>query len=146
MFETLFKRDETVRRYLAYCAKQGAKHSTLSGIAATQLALVRRLDLDGAVPIRLSQVEDAAQQWASGRPGRNLPKVRRTGVRLAPLRRSLGSAATATGPAPGEGRAFTAYMRWERGLAEPKDEVDSGAVRAGIASVLHHELVSHRRP
>ena len=80
MFETLFKRDDTVMRYLAaslarsrlayfaHCAERGAKHSTLGAIAATRFALVRHLDLEGTGTILLSQVEDAARRWASGKP------------------------------------------------------------------------------
>ena len=134
MFETLFKRDETVRRYLTaplvrsrrgyltHRAKQGAKHSTLSTIAATQLALVRRLDLGGAVPIRLSQVEDAARQWASGRPASRDEACRRFVARASAWLRFAGRLELPPQPLPPHSarvEAFTAYLRRERGLAEP---------------------------
>lgn len=134
MFETLFTQNDTVRRYLAaplaqarisylaHCAERGAKHPTLCTIAATQLALVRHLDLEGASPICLSQVEDAAQQWASSKPARKSEACRRFVARASAWLRFAGRLELPPEPRRPHSatvEAFTTYMQQERGLAEP---------------------------
>ena len=78
----LFKRADTVQRhlaaplarsrlaYLGHRAEQGAKPSTLRGIAALQVHLVRYLELGEDGKVASAEVEAAAQRWVSQDPAR----------------------------------------------------------------------------
>ena len=78
----LFKRADTVQRhlaaplarsrlaYLGHRAEQGAKPSTLRGIAALQVNLVRYLELGEDGKVASAEVEAAAQRWVSQDPAR----------------------------------------------------------------------------
>ena len=78
----LFKRADTIQRhlaaplarsrlaYLGHRAEQGAKPSTLRGIAALQVNLVRYLELGEDGKVASADVEAAAQRWVSQDPAR----------------------------------------------------------------------------
>ena len=78
----LFKRADTVQRhlaaplarsrlaYLGHRADRGAKPSTLRGIAALQINLVRYLELGEDGKVAPAEVEAAAQRWVSQDPAR----------------------------------------------------------------------------
>ena len=85
MFERLFQKASTVKRYLAapllearlryleHCAKRDLAQHTLQQIARNQVELVRILPLEPAGRIRLAQVEEAGERWNAergGQPGR----------------------------------------------------------------------------
>ena len=77
MFELnqLFKRADAVQRhlaaplaqsrltYLAHRSEQGAKPSTLRGIAALQVKVIHYLELAEEGKVALSEIEAAAQRW-----------------------------------------------------------------------------------
>ena len=78
----LFKRADTVQRhlaaplarsrlaYLGYRAEQGAKPSTLRGIAALQVNLIRYLGLGEDGKVTTAGIEAAAERWVSQDPAR----------------------------------------------------------------------------
>ena len=78
----IFKRTDAIRRhlaaplvqsrlsYLAHCAEQGAKPSTLCGIAAHQVKLIHHLGLETEGKVTRSEIEAAAKRWAFRDPGR----------------------------------------------------------------------------
>lgn len=137
MFEQLFKRDATVQRYLgAPLARSrsehlhhwdalGAKPSTLRTIAVTQLALLRYADVGKTGMVPLPRVEEAADRWLAEEPGR------RNGNETVARRRFVWHAAgwlefagrlerpvTTAHPTDSRLKAFTEYMRQERGWSE----------------------------
>ena len=78
----IFKRTDAVQRhlaaplvqsrlsYLAHCAEQGAKPSTLRGLAAHQVKLIHHLGLGTEGKVTRSEIEAAAKRWAFRDPGR----------------------------------------------------------------------------
>ena len=78
----IFKRTDAIQRhlaaplvqsrlsYLAHCAEQGAKPSTLRGIAAHQVRLIHHLGLGTEGKVTRSEIEAAAKRWAFRDPGR----------------------------------------------------------------------------
>lgn len=80
MFTQLFKRPETVERYLAaplleervryltHCGEQVSARRSLKQIAYYQLAITEWLDLKRHDGIRLEQIQAAADQWLSSHP------------------------------------------------------------------------------
>ena len=136
-FEQLFKRPDAVKRhlsaplapsrlaYLRYPAEQGAKPSTLRGIAATQLNAIRYLDLPRKAKVTPSEIEDAAERWMAqdrARRGGTSPSVPTSFV--AQVKAWLGFAGCLQVPSPpprrhsAEVALFTDFMRRERGWSE----------------------------
>ena len=80
MFAEIFKRPQTVKRYLAaplleervryltHCAEQGSGPRSLKKIAYYQLATTAWLDLQRHDGIRIEQIESAADRWLSSHP------------------------------------------------------------------------------
>ena len=133
----LFKRADTVQRhlaaplarsrlaYLGHRAEQGAKPSTLRGIAALQINLVRYLELGEDGKVAPAEVEAAAQRWVSQDP------ARRGGDAEGIRRRFLSQAtcwlrfagrlqvpAAPSHPHATEVAVFVEHMRRERGWSE----------------------------
>lgn len=83
MFEQLFSRPGTIRRYasaplvhcrvryVAHCAASGAKLSTLRKIANHQIEAVRLLKLREGDRVDLCRIEAAAGEWSLPRPVQN---------------------------------------------------------------------------
>ncbi len=81
-FNQIFRRADAVQRhlaaplvrprlkYLAYRAERGAKPSTLRGIAALQVKVIHYLELGEEGTVSRSEIEAAAQRWASEDPKR----------------------------------------------------------------------------
>ena len=133
----LFKRADTVQRhlaaplarsrlaYLGHRAEEGAKPSTLRGIAAVQVNLVRYLDLGENGKVAPTEVEAAAERWVSQDPARrggNAEGIRQRFVSQATcwLRFAdrLQVAAAPSHPHSAEVAVFVDYMRRERGWSE----------------------------
>ena len=133
----LFKRADTVQRhlaaplarsrlaYLGHRAEEGAKPSTLRGIAAVQVNLVRYLELAEDSRVAPTEVEAAAERWVSHDPARrggNAEGIRRRFVSQATcwLRFAdrLQVAAAPPHPHSAEVAVFVDYMRRERGWSE----------------------------
>ena len=78
MFSQLFQQERTIRsyreaplarsrlEYLTHCAERGYAPATLRHTAYWQMVVVRTLDLKAAATVSLSQIETAADGWASG--------------------------------------------------------------------------------
>ena len=136
-FEQLFKRPDAVKRHLAaplapsrlaylrYRAEQGARPSTLRGIAAAQLNAIRYLDLPREGKLTPSEIEDAAERWMArdhARRGGTSPSIRTTFI--AQVKGWLRFAGCLQDPSPpprqysAEVAMFTDYMRRERGWSE----------------------------
>ena len=139
MFELnqLFKRADAVQRhlaaplaqsrltYLAHRSEQGAKPSTLRGIAALQVKVIHYLELAEEGKVALSEIEAAAQRWVSQDPGRRGgdPHVARSHfvshatcwLRFAGR---LEDPAASTHAHSAEVAEFVDYMRHERGWSE----------------------------
>ena len=133
----LFKQDETVKRYLAaplvrsrltylcHRAEHGAKPSTLRHITAFQVNLVRYLELGEEGKVTMSEIQAAAQLWASQDPahrGGDLAIAQSHFVsHAAGWLRFVGRLevpATSTHPYSAEVEEFTEYMRQERGWSD----------------------------
>ena len=133
----LFKRADTVQRhlaaplarsrlaYLGYRAEGGAKPSTLRGIAALEVNLVRYLELGERGKVAPTEVEAAAERWVSQDPGRrggDAEGIRQRFVSQATcwLRFAgrLQVAAARSHPHSAEVAVFVDYMRRERGWSE----------------------------
>lgn len=79
MFEELFKKVDSVERYLAapllqlrlcyldQCVAQGRARRTIQEIARNQVAAVQLLSLETPGPIPAAEVEAAGERWAHGR-------------------------------------------------------------------------------
>lgn len=136
-FGDLFKRTDTVQRhlsaplarsrlaYLSHRAEEGAKPSTLRGIAALQVNLVRYLELGEHDKVALPEVEAAAERWVSQDPARrggDAEGIRQRFVSQATcwLRFAgrLQVAAAPSHPHAAEVAVFVDYMRGERGWSE----------------------------
>ena len=134
----LFKRPDTVQRhlaaplarsrlaYLGHRAEQGAKPSTLRGIAALQVNLVRYLELGEDGKVAPAEVEAAAQRWVSQDParrGRDAEGIRRRFLSQATcwLRFAGRLPVPAAPPHPhsAEVAIFAEHMRRERGWPRP---------------------------
>ena len=114
-------------RWLAHCARAGARKRTLRKVAAHQIHLVSLLGLRPGDRVGIARVRAAAERWA-------LPGVRRSGDPAGPdaLRRFVGHAVrwlrfagmldeTPCRPRhahAAEVAAFAGWMRAERGWAE----------------------------
>ena len=136
-FEQLFKGADTVQRYLAaplvrsrlaylsHRAAQGAKPSTLRGIAAFQVHAIHYLNLGKEGRITPSEIATAAEQWVTQHPtrrGGNVRNGRRDFVSRATgwlsfAGRLEGSAVTRH-PRSAAVTQFEDYMRRERGWSE----------------------------
>ena len=133
----LFKRADAVQRYLAaplarsrlaylaHRAKQGARPSTLRGIAALQVKVILHLELGEQGKVARFNIETAARRWISQDPARrggNPDVARRHFVSHATcwLRFSgrLEAPAVSTHPHSGEVVEFVDYLRQERGWSE----------------------------
>lgn len=133
----LFKQTEAVQRhlaaplaysrftYLAHRAEQGAKSSTLRGIAALQLKVIHYLELGEHGKVARPDIEAAAWRWASQDPARrggDLHVAQRHFVSHAICwLRFLGrleDSAISTHLHSGEVAEFVDYMRHERGWSE----------------------------
>ena len=133
----LFKRADTVQRhlaaplarsrlaYLGHRAEQGAKPSTLRGIAALQVNLVRYLELGEDDKVAPAEVEAAAQRWVSQDPARrggDAEGIRQRFVSQATcwLRFAgrLQVPAAPSHPHATEVEVFVEHMRRERGWSE----------------------------
>ena len=133
----LFKRAATVQQhlsaplarsrlaYLSRRAEEGAKPSTLRGIAALQVNLVRYLELGEDAKVALTEVEAAAERWVSQDPARrggDAEGIRQRFVSQATcwLRFAgrLQVAAAPSHPHSAEVTVFVDYMRRERGWSE----------------------------
>ena len=81
-FEQIFKRTDAVQRhlaapllrsrlaYLGHRAEQGAKPSTLRGIAAFQVQAIHYLELAEEGQITPSEIATAAERWVTQHPAR----------------------------------------------------------------------------
>ena len=133
----LFKRAGAVQRhlaaplarsrlaYLAHRAEQGARSSTLRGIAALQVKVIHYLELGEQGKVARPDIEAAARRWVSQDPARrggNADVAQRHFVSHATcwLRFSgrLEDSAISTHPHSGEVADFVDYMRQERGWSE----------------------------
>ena len=133
----LFKRADTVQRhlaaplarsrlaYLGHRAEQGAKPSTLRGIAALQVNLVRYLELGEDGKVAPAEVEAAAQLWVAQDPARrggDAEGIRQRFVSQATcwLRFAgrLQVPAAPSHPHATEVAVFVEHMRRERGWSE----------------------------
>ena len=133
----LFKRADTVQRhlaaplarsrlaYLGHRAEQGGKPSTLRGIAALQVNLVRYLELGEDGKVAPAEVEAAAQRWVSQDPARrggDAEGIRQRFVSQATcwLRFAgrLQVPAAPSHPHATEVAVFVEHMRRERGWSE----------------------------
>lgn len=133
----LFRRADTVQRhlaaplapsrlaYLGHRAEQGAKPSTLRGIAALQVNLVRYLELGEEGKVALAEVEAAAERWISQDPARRggaAEGIRQRFVSQATCwLRFAGRLQVPTAPShphSAEVAAFVDHMRWDRGWSE----------------------------
>ncbi len=133
----LFKRADTVQRhlaaplarsrlaYLGHRAEQGARPSTLRGIAALQVNLVRYLELGDDGKVAPAEVEAAAQRWVSQDPARrggDAEGIRQRFVSQATcwLRFAgrLQVPAAPSHPHATEVAVFVEHMRRERGWSE----------------------------
>lgn len=136
-FDQLFKRADAVERhlaaplaverlaYLAHRAEQGARPSTLRGIAALQIKIIHYLELDERGRVARPAIEAAARRWVSEDPARRGGKpdvARRHFVSHATgwLRFSgrVKEPARSTHPYSGAVADFVDYMRHERGWSE----------------------------
>ena len=136
-FDQLFKRAEAVQRhrtaplararlaYLAHRAEQGAKPSTLRGVAALQIKIIHYLELGERGQVARAAIEAAARRWVSEDPARRGGKpdvAQRHFVSHATcwLRFSgrLKEPARLTHPHAGAVADFIDYMRQERGWSE----------------------------
>jgi integrase/recombinase XerD len=140
VFETLFKYPGVVarhqegpcadlrERYLIHCAGQDLAQATLQHIANESLVIASRLNLTGAHPISVAEIETAADEWS-----RHQQRLQRAGCAkwsrdrfvqtavswlqfLGRLQRSVPEAQQP----PGAHRVeeFASFMRDERGLSE----------------------------
>ena len=133
----LFKRADTVQRhlaaplarsrlaYLGHRAEEGVKPSTLRGIAAVQVNLVRYLELGEDGKVAPTEVEAAAERWVSQDPARrggNAEGIRQRFVSQATcwlrFANRLQVAAAPSHRHSAEVAAFVDYMRRERGWSE----------------------------
>ena len=133
----LFKQADAVQRYLAapltrsrlaylaHRAEQGARSSTLRGIAALQVKVIHYLELGEQGQVARPDIEAAARRWISQDPARrggNPDVAQRHFVSHATcwLRFSgrLEDSAISTHPHSGEVADFVDYMRQERGWSE----------------------------
>ena len=133
----LFKRADAVQRhlaaplarsrlaYLAHRAEQGARSSTLRGIAALQVKVIHYLELGEQGKVARPDIEAAARRWVSQDPARrggNPDVAQRHFVSHATcwLRFSgrLEDSAISTHPHSGVVADFVDYMRQERGWSE----------------------------
>ena len=133
----LFKRADAVQRhlaaplarsrlaYLAHRAEQGAKSSTLRGIAALQVKVIHYLELGEQGKVARPDIEAAARRWVSQDPARrggNPDVAQRHFVSHATcwLRFAgrLEDSAISTHPHSGEVADFVDYMRQQRGWSE----------------------------
>ena len=133
----LFKRADAVQRhlaaplarsrlaYLAHRAEQGARSSTLRGIAALQVKVIHYLELGEQGKVARPDIEAAARRWVSQDPARrggNADIAQRHFVSHATcwLRFAgrLEDSAISTHPHSGEVADFVDYMRQERGWSE----------------------------
>ena len=145
-FEQLFKRPDAVQRhlaapllrsrlaYLGHRAEQGAKPSTLRGIAAFQVQAIHYLELAEEGQITPSEIATAAERWVTQHPARrggNASNARRdfvsrvTGWLSFAGRMQVPSVAgrmqvPSVAPPPHCPALvqFEDYMRWERGWSE----------------------------
>lgn len=136
-FDQLFKRADAVQRhlaaplararlaYLAHRAGQGARPSTLRGIAALQIKIIHYLELGERGEVARPAIEAAARRWVSRDPARrggNPDLAQRHFVSHATcwLRFAgrLKEPAIATHPHAGAVADFVDWMRQERGWSE----------------------------
>ena len=160
-FEQLFKGPDAVKRHLAaplapsrlaylrYRAEQGARPSTLRGIAAAQLNAIRYLDLPREGKLTPSEIEDAAERWMAqdhARRGGTAPSIRTTFI--AQVKGWLRFAGCLQDPSPpprqysAEVAMFTDYMRRERGWSEATVSLPSQPGGRFVAAVLQREALS----
>ena len=136
-FDQLFKRADTVQRYLgaplarsrlaylSHRAEQGARPSTLRGIAALQVQAVHYLELSEEGQVMPSEIATAAERWATQHPARrggNAGNARRDFVSRATgwlsFAGRLEVPAVALHPHATAVAQFEDYMRRERGWSE----------------------------
>ena len=138
MFEHLFTRPSTIRRYqtapladdrlryLIHCAQAGVERGMLCRIAVSQLHLVRLLDLKAGKGGSMSRVEAAARAWSRprvrryGRPASHKATVEFVGrsVRWLRFLGWLEEHKNVRHPHSAEVAAYAAWMRGERGVSE----------------------------
>ncbi len=137
MFDQLFKRDSTVRRYIAaplarsrldylsHCERMGAKPATLKPIAFIQVAAVQYLELCEQGSVSLSRIEAAAVRWASEAPERRGGSTLRRRQRFVRYAKAwlrfagrLEVPACESDPHAAEVRSFADFMHRERGLSK----------------------------
>ena len=132
MFERLFKKARTVKRYLAaplldarlryleHCAQRDLTQGTLQQIARNQVELVRILPLEPVGRIRRAQIEQAGERWNAERGGQPGRKGQREFVGCAAawlqFLGRLDCPEPVAIPFAGELAAFAASLR-ERGLS-----------------------------
>ncbi len=139
MFSQLFQEARTIRSYreaplarsrlehLTHCAERGYASATLRQTAYWQLVVVRTLDLQEAATVSRSQIETAADGWASGKlpatSARKSPrKTRQPLVRVATqwlgFAGLLDSELVPSHPHGERLAQYAEHMRAERALAE----------------------------
>ena len=136
-FEQIFKRTDAVQRhlaapllrsrlaYLGHRAEQGAKPSTLRGIAAFQVQAIHYLELAEEGQITPSEIATAAERWVTQHPARrggNASNARRDFVsRVTGWLSFAGRMQVPSVAPPPHCPAlvqFEDYMRWERDWSE----------------------------
>ena len=175
-FEQIFKRTDAVQRhlaapllrsrlaYLGHRAEQGAKPSTLRGIAAFQVQAIHYLELAEEGQITPSEIATAAERWVTQHPARrggNASNARRDFVsRVTGWPSFAGRMQVPSVAPPPHCPAlvqFEDYMRWERGLVRGHDPLPSrtgGGLAAPVLpgppdtgrSLTHHHRPRTRRP
>ena len=131
MFETLYKDPATIaryrcaplaeerERYLSAVLAWGAAGDIARRVARTQLALMELLDLpDADIPVRLTTVETAVQEWCRNVPEVSAANFRRYAFRWLRFLGWLEEPARDVHPHVRKMEAYAAWMRDDRGLSE----------------------------
>ena len=131
MFEILYKDPATIaryrcaplveerERYLSAVVAWGVVGDIARRVARTQLVLMELLDLPGAdIPVRLTTVETAVQEWCRNVPAISAANFRRYAFRWLRFLGWLEEPVRDTHPHVRQVEAYAAWMRDDRGLSE----------------------------
>ncbi len=131
MFEILYKDPATIaryrcaplmeqrERYLRAVVAWGAVGEIARRVARTQLVLMELLDLpDADIPVRLTTVETAVQEWCRNLPAVSAANFRRYAFRWLRFLGWLEEPVRDAHPHARQVETFAAWMRDDRGLSE----------------------------
>ena len=131
MFEILYKDPATIaryrcaplveerERYLNAVVAWGAVGDIVRRVARTQLVLMELLDLpDADIPVRLTTVETAVQEWCRNLPAVSAANFRRYAFRWLRFLGWLEEPVRDAHPHARQVETFAAWMRDDRGLSE----------------------------